>query len=89
MLKNREEVLQNDKQTGLTDSKWRLMVSFKILIQWYFYYLCNLPFLLLQVWITKGTTIWSWEGGGGGAGKFCRDRLFIFITGSARKFISG
>ena len=28
----KEEVLQNDKQTGLTDSKLRLMVSFKLLI---------------------------------------------------------
>ena len=27
-------------------------------------------------------------GGGGGAGTFGRDRLFIFITGSAGKFIS-
>ena len=35
----------------------------------------------------KGTTIWFW--GGGGAGTFGRDRLFIFITGSAGKFISG
>ena len=39
---------------------------------------------------TKGTTIWFWGGwGGGAAGTFCRDRLFIFITGSAGKFISG
>ena len=40
MLKNREEVLQNDKQTGLTDSKLRLMVSFKI---------NSMVFLLLNV----------------------------------------
>ena len=32
----------------------------------------------------KGTTIWFW---GGGAGKFCRDRLFIFITDWAGLFI--
>ena len=37
----------------------------------------------------KETTIWSWGGGGGGGGKYGRDRLFFFITGSARKFISG
>ena len=38
----------------------------------------------------KGTTIWFWGGGGGGGpGTFGRDRLFIFITGSAGKFISG
>ena len=29
------------------------------------------------------------EGGGGAPGTFGRDRLFIFITGSAGKFISG
>ena len=29
------------------------------------------------------------ERGGGGAGKFCQDRLFIFITDSAEKFSSG
>ena len=28
------------------------------------------------------------EGGGGGAGTFGRDRLFVFITDSAGKFIS-
>ena len=33
----------------------------------------------------KGTTIWFW--GGGGAGKFCRDILFIFITDWAGLFI--
>ena len=35
----------------------------------------------------KGMTIWFW--GGGGAGTFGGDRLFIFITGSAGTFISG
>ena len=29
------------------------------------------------------------ERGGGGAGKFGWDKLFIFIKGSAEKFISG
>ena len=37
----------------------------------------------------RGRPFDSEGGGGGGAGTFGRDRLFIFITGSAGKFISG
>ena len=40
----------------------------------------------LGSWGIKGTTIWS--GGGGGAGKFGRVRLFLFVAGSVGKFIS-
>ena len=43
---------------------------------------------LFRIWRYKETTIWFW-GGGGGAGTFGWDRLFIFVTGSAGKFISG
>ena len=42
-----------------------------------------------RFWLIRGQPFDPEGGGGGGAGTFGRDRLFIFITGSAGKFISG
>ena len=41
-------------------------------------------FIILNRWKIRGR---PFDSEGGGAGKFCRDRLFIFITGWAGLFI--
>ena len=58
MLKNREEVLQNDKQTRLDRFKMTFNGKFQNLNSIVFLLLNVIYlFLLLRVWLTKGTTI--------------------------------
>ena len=47
-------------------------------------------YAMLYMWsfLYKGATIWFWSGGGG-AGKFCRDRIFFSAWGRPENLFSG